>query len=86
MLGLKLNHVSKRGYSYAQSVSMSQNDVGGLMQGCINSIANALELLQSYTKPSVCLIKIFATNIIICQTDVLIMLSIFNVLNHFKEI
>ena len=26
----------------------------GLVQDCSNSIANALELLQSYTKPSIC--------------------------------
>ena len=26
----------------------------GLVQDCRNSIADALELLQSYTKPSIC--------------------------------
>ena len=30
-----------------------ENDIDGLVQDCSNSIANALELLQSYTKPSV---------------------------------
>ena len=29
-------------------------DVDGLAQDCSNSIANALELLQSCTKPSMC--------------------------------
>ena len=28
--------------------------IDGLVQGCSNSIANALELLQSYAKPSIC--------------------------------
>ena len=28
--------------------------IGGLVQDCSNSIANALELLQSCTKPSIC--------------------------------
>ena len=28
-------------------------DIDGLAQGCSNSIANALELLQSCTKPSI---------------------------------
>ena len=28
------------------------NDTDGLVQDCSNAIANALELLQSYTKPS----------------------------------
>ena len=26
--------------------------IDGLVQDCINSIANAMELMQSYTKPS----------------------------------
>ena len=30
-----------------------ENDIDGLVQDCSNSIANALELLQSYIKPSV---------------------------------
>ena len=29
-------------------------DIDGLVQDCSNSIANALELLQSYTEPSIC--------------------------------
>ena len=29
----------------------AQYDIDGLVQGCSNSIANALELLQSCTKP-----------------------------------
>ena len=29
--------------------------IDGLAQDCSNSIANALELLQSCTKPSICL-------------------------------
>ena len=29
-------------------------DIDGLVQDCSNSIANALELLQSCTKPSIC--------------------------------
>ena len=28
-------------------------NIDGLVQDCSNSIANALELLQSYTKPSI---------------------------------
>ena len=31
--------------------------IDGLVQYCSNSIANALELLQSYTKPSICAFK-----------------------------
>ena len=30
------------------------HDNDGLVQDCSNSIANALELLQSHTKPSIC--------------------------------
>ena len=30
-------------------ISSAYNDVGGLVQDCIYSIADALELLQSYT-------------------------------------
>ena len=30
------------------------NDIHGLAQYCSNSIANALELLQSYAKPKIC--------------------------------
>ena len=30
-----------------------QHDIDGLVQDCSNSIANALELLQSCTKPSI---------------------------------
>ena len=30
------------------------NDIDGLVQDCGNSIANAMELLQSCTKPSIC--------------------------------
>ena len=30
-----------------------QDDIDGLAQDCSNSIANALELLKSHTKPSV---------------------------------
>ena len=33
-------------------IQLSHN--AGLVQGCSNSIANALELLQSYAKPSIC--------------------------------
>ena len=31
-----------------------RSDINGLVQDCSNSIANALELLQSCTKPSTC--------------------------------
>ena len=30
------------------------HDIDGFVQDCSNSIANALELLQSFTKPSIC--------------------------------
>ena len=33
---------------------MQQPYINGLVQDCSNSIANALELLQSCTKPSIC--------------------------------
>ena len=37
-----------------------QYDIDGLVQDCSNSIANALELLQSCTKPSIyCIQAIF---------------------------
>ena len=35
------------------------NDIGGLVQDCSNSIANALELLQSCTKPSMYALNVF---------------------------
>ena len=36
------------------SVNTPEGYVDGLVQDCSNSIANALELLQSGTKPSMC--------------------------------
>ena len=39
--------VGYHGYGYNVSID-------GFVQDCSNSIANALELLQSYTKPSIC--------------------------------
>ena len=42
-------------FSYNTSVVMTGTyHVDGLVQDCSNSIANALELLQSCTKPSMC--------------------------------
>ena len=38
--------------------------IEGLVQDCSNSIANALELLQSCTKPSVCTLKTNSSNIL----------------------
>ena len=37
--------------------------IDDLLQDCSNSIANALELLQSYTKPSICLFLFLSTAI-----------------------
>ena len=96
MLGLKLNHVSKRGhwcwiddkslsdqlwsslpthvcvsqprwlhtkcltylcsskYTSTQCYKNAHAHIEGLAQDCNNSIANALELLQSCAKPSIC--------------------------------
>ena len=34
------------------------HDIDGLVQDCSNSIANALELLQSYTKPLIYRVRI----------------------------
>ena len=39
--------------SMANNTNGNVHDINGLAQGCINCIANALELLQSYTKPSI---------------------------------
>ena len=36
------------------SVSSASADIGGLVQDCSISIANALEILQSCTEPSIC--------------------------------
>ena len=38
-------------------ITPSQDNIDGLVQDCSNSIANALELLQSCTKPSIWLPK-----------------------------
>ena len=35
-------------------IEIDEYDTNGLVQDCSNSIANALELLQSCTKPSIC--------------------------------
>ena len=39
--------------SYYQVVLLSHQHVDSLVQDCSNSIANALELLQSFTSPSI---------------------------------
>ena len=36
-------------------VNLSEERIDGLVQVCSNSIANALELLQFCTKPSICI-------------------------------
>ena len=38
---------------FADYALIRQKDIVGLAQDCSNSIANALELLQSCTKPSI---------------------------------
>ena len=38
-------------------------DIDGLVQDCSNSNANALELLQSCTKPSICSCKVLANGL-----------------------
>ena len=45
--------------------------VDGLVQDCSNSIANALELLQSWTKPSVCPVWIQSPIYILCVIMIL---------------
>ena len=56
MSGLKLNHVSKRGYRNSTDIDPDQlniTHIDGLMQDCSTSIANAMVILQSCTKPSI---------------------------------
>ena len=62
MLGLKLNHVSKRGqWCYplpcleSVFINLFDQHFDGLVQDCSNSSALAMELLQSCTKPSILL-------------------------------
>ena len=41
--------------NHGESLAQMLNEyLDGLVQDCSNSIANALELLQSCTKPSIC--------------------------------
>ena len=40
--------------SVPNACEYTMNDIHGLAQYCSNSIANALELLQSYAKPKIC--------------------------------
>ena len=48
-MGLRWNI---KAYNRANSVDGLVGLIDGLVQDCSNSIANALELLQPYTKPS----------------------------------
>ena len=43
-------------------LSSSEAYIDGLVQDCSNSIANAMELLQSCTKLSICWVKISWSN------------------------
>ena len=43
--------------------------IDGLVQDCGNSIANALELLQSCTKPSICLLAKHCFHIPLTETS-----------------
>ena len=45
------------------------DNVDGLVQDCSNSIANALELLQSCTKPSVCFYLMISVLVQILNTN-----------------
>ena len=52
LLGEHIHWNAHKTFNYA--TNMRCEDVNGLVQDCSNSIANALELLQSCTKPSMC--------------------------------
>ena len=47
-------HVQKFVVIWGTSVDLQQRDIDGLVQDCSIFIANALEILQSCAKPSVC--------------------------------
>ena len=54
MLGLKLNHVSKRGHCWHSKPMMAQFIdiyIDGLVQDCSISSALGMEILQPCTKP-----------------------------------
>ena len=56
-------------WSLLSLLALHHNHFDGLAQDCSNSIANALELLKSCTKPSICSYSFLATTMAACPRD-----------------